>query len=279
MVDYQQRPVVCALLMTNKDGCGEPGMYALVDTHCHLTWPSYTDVPAVLERARAAGVARMLTAATDLPSCHAALDLAATHPDVYAAVGIHPNDAREDDDLDAVAALARAPRVVAIGETGLDYYRDHVAPALQRRSLDAHLSLAASLVLPIIIHNRQADDDVIAALSAYRGRVRGVLHCFSGDEALAARALDLGYLLSFAGNLTYPSAGALRAVAARLPADALLVETDAPFLSPVPYRGKRNEPALVRATLETLAACRDDDVDRLATQVRANAARLFAWED
>ncbi|HWE63993.1 MAG TPA: TatD family hydrolase [Chloroflexota bacterium] len=249
----------------------------LIDTHCHLTWPSFGDVSEVLARARAAGVCRLLTAATDLPSCRAALALAGTYEEVFAAVGIHPNDLRPDDDVDAICALAQHERVVAIGETGLDYYRDYVPAVLQRRAFDAHLALAATLNLPVVVHNRQADQDVLSAITAFQGRVRGVLHCFSGDRALAARALDLGYYLSFAGNLTYPSAAALRDVAAWVPRDRVLVETDAPFLSPVPRRGKRNEPAFVGLTLQALAACRMEDARDLAQQVISNAQTLFAW--
>ena len=249
----------------------------LVDTHLHLTWPSFTDVPEVIDRARAVGIERMLSAATDLASSRASLDLASVYPEVFAAVGIHPNDVAEDDDSASIAELALHPRVVAIGETGLDYYRDFVDPALQRRSFAAHLELAVARDLPIIIHNRQANDDVLAALGPWSGRIRGVLHCFSGDLQLAEQALDLGMYLSFAGNLTYPSAAPLRAVAARVPEDRLLVETDAPFLSPVPMRGRRNEPAHVAYTLRTLAEVRDCSPVVLARRIAANAHALFGW--
>lgn len=255
----------------------EDPSYPLVDTHSHLTWPSFTDVPEVAARARAAGVQRILTAGTDLASSNEAIRLAERYPEVFAAVGVHPNDVGEDDDLEAIRVLAGHERVVAIGETGLDYYRDWTAPALQRRSFDAHLGMAADCKLPIVIHNREADDDVVAAVAPYKGRVRGVLHCFSGDRSLAARGLELGLHLSFAGNLTYPSAGALREVAGWAPADRLLVETDAPFLSPVPHRGRRNEPAYVDLTLRVLAACREVDVGLLARQIAENARVLFAW--
>jgi TatD DNase family protein len=167
--------------------------------------------------------------------------------------------------------------VVAIGETGLDYYRDHTSPEAQRASLRGHLAIAAELDLPISLHNRQADADLLAILREYRGRVRGVMHCFSGDAELAEAALDLGFHISFAGNLTYPSAGSLREVARKLPVNCLLVETDAPFLSPIPHRGKRNEPANVEYTLRTLAACREEDVAVLATHIAANAQTLFDW--
>jgi TatD DNase family protein len=251
--------------------------FPLVDTHAHLTWPSFTDVAEVVNRARAAGVGRILSAATDARSARAALDLASMYPEVFVAVGIHPNDVAEDEEMAPIADLAAQPRVVAIGETGLDYYRDSTDPALQRRSFAAHLELAAGRDLPIVVHNRQADDDVLAALRPWSGRIRGVLHCFSGDIDLAERALDLGFCLSFAGNLTYPSASALRMVAAWAPEERLLVETDAPFLAPVPVRGRRNEPAHVTHTLEALARARDCSPETLARQIVANAQTLFGW--
>lgn len=251
---------------------------AYVDTHCHLAWSSFTDLPSTLERARSAGVARILAVAVDVPSAESSTAMAQGYPEVFAAVGLHPNDLTEHGgSFERIAALARSAGVVAIGETGLDYYRDHTDPCLQRRSLDAHLALAAETGLPIIIHNRAADGDVIAAVAPFNGRVRGVMHCFGGDRVLAARALDLGYYISFAGNLTYPSAGALRDVAAWVPADRLLVETDAPFLSPVPKRGKANEPAYVVHTLAALAACRSADLPSLAAQAADNARTLFGW--
>ena len=251
--------------------------HPLADTHAHLTWPSFSDVPEVVLRARASGVTHILTAATDLASCVRAIELAGIYPEVYAAVGIHPNDVRMDDDPEAVAALAGRPRVVAIGETGLDYYREHTDPQLQRRSLDWHLSLAALTGLPVILHDREADEDLLAALTGYAGRVRGVLHCFSGDRVLAGRALDLGYYLSFAGNITYPSAATIRDVAGWAPAERILSETDAPFLSPVPLRGKRNEPAHVAHTVAAIAAARGVAVAELASALSANAAALFGW--
>lgn len=249
----------------------------LADTHAHLTWPSFTDVKAVTLRARAAGVIRILSAATDLASSRGAIDLANAYPEVYAAVGIHPNDVRQDDEPDALEALAAEPRVVAIGETGLDHYREHTDPSLQRRSLDWHLSLAARTGMPVILHNREADEDLLAALMPFAGRVRGVLHCFSGDRTLAARALDLGYYLSFAGNLTYPSAATIRDVAGWAPAERILSETDAPFLSPVPLRGKPNEPANVAHTVAAIAAVRGMAVEAMAALLVANAEALFGW--
>lgn len=251
--------------------------YPLVDTHAHLTYDSFTDVPDVIERARAGGMVRILTVALDFPSCRSAQALAETYPEIYATAGIHPNGVRADDDFELLRSLARAPRVVAIGETGLDYYRDRTDPALQRGSLRQHLEIATHLDLPIIIHNREADADVVEALTAFSGRARGILHCFSSDAAMAHKVLDLGFYISFAGNLTYPSAGALRAVARDIPVDQLLVETDAPFLSPVPRRGKRNEPLNVQFTLRTLADVRGMDVHKLAHQIAANAQRLLRW--
>lgn len=251
--------------------------YPLVDTHAHLTWDSFADMPEVLARVRDAGIERVLTVATDMVSSESALRLAHAYPEVFASVGIHPNGVHEDDDIPGLLNLTDDPRVVAIGETGLDYYRHHTAPALQRRAFTAHLELAARCKLPIIIHNRDADQDILRAIDQFAGRVRGVLHCFGGDEAMASAALDLGYYISFAGNLTYPSAAGLRDVAAWAPVDRLLVETDAPFLAPIPRRGKRNEPAYVRHTFAALATCRGADPAVLARQVTENARALFGW--
>ena len=249
----------------------------LIDSHAHLTRETYRDADAAIQRAWDAGLIRLLVVATDLPSSRSALLMATDHGGVFAAVGIHPNSVRDDDDYGVLRELATHYRVRAIGETGLDYYRDHTAPSLQRAALERHLQLAAELHLPVSIHNRSADGDIIAALTGYAGSVRGVMHCFSGDLGLAERALLLGYYISFAGNLTYPSAGPLREVAAMLPEDRLLVETDAPYLSPVPLRGKHNEPAHVGITLRALAVCRGVAPEVLAPRIVANAEQLFGW--
>jgi TatD DNase family protein len=220
----------------------------------------------------------MLATATNLEDAMDVLALATAQPDVFAAVGIHPNDVLETDDFGPLAELLAHPKVIAIGETGLDYYRDHTAPALQRKSLDRHFALAAQHHLPIVLHNREADRDILAAITAAGGSVTGILHCFSSSLAVAETALTHGFYLSFAGNLTYPSAVALRDVAAAVPIERILTETDAPFLAPVPYRGKRNEPAYVAHTLEALARCRAMPTAALARQIASNADTLLGWK-
>ncbi len=256
----------------------------LVDTHAHLMDPAFdADRDAVLARARAAGVDALLLVGYDLPSSLAAVDLARGIPWARASVGIHPNSAAEasDADFEAIADLARAPEVVAIGETGLDYYRKHTPPSRQRAALEWHLRLAEELDLPTIVHNRQADADVADALaeSAIRGGSRitpGVLHCFSStDPSYMDRMLDAGYFVSFAGPLTFKSAQDLRAMAMRVPFDRLLVETDCPYLAPVPHRGQRNEPAFVRETATCLADVVGLEVDMLAQRLWANCLQVF----
>jgi TatD DNase family protein len=256
----------------------------LVDTHAHLMDPAFDgdreDVPG---RARAAGVEAMLMVGYDLPSSRAAVDLARRIAGARASVGIHPNSAADasDADFDAIADLARAPEVVAIGETGLDYYRQHTPHGRQREALEWHLRLAEELGLPVIIHNRQADPHVAEALtlSASRGVCRavpGVLHCFSStDPEYLQRMLDAGYFVSFAGPLTFKSAENLRLMARRVPVDRLLVETDCPYLAPIPHRGQRNEPAFVRETARCLAEVVGLDLDLLAQRLWANSLHVF----
>ncbi|HEY8284105.1 MAG TPA: TatD family hydrolase [Chloroflexota bacterium] len=249
----------------------------LVDTHAHLTGYPAADPESLIEAARAAGLVRILAVGTTVTTSAEAVAQATRFPEVFAGVGIHPNDLGPADDWPALRELALHPRVRAIGETGLDHYRDRTDRSLQRTSLLAHLDLAAERDLPIVIHNRAADADVLEILTRFRGRVRGVLHCFSGELAFAEQALGLGYYLSFAGNLTYPSAGPLREVAARIPLDRMLVETDTPYLSPVPHRGTPNQPAYVVHTLRVLAACTKREPTELAQHIAVNAATLFGW--
>ena len=222
---------------------------ALVDTHAHLQWPSLAEeVDAVLDRAGAAGVRRVLTLGTNLYSSQAAVRLAEAYDTVYAAVGVHPSDVpltqRETEGaLDTVATLLQHPSVVAIGETGLDYYHaDNPPRDAQIASFALHLELAARSGKPVCVHNREATEDVMRLVTAHAARVTVVLHCYTGDLATARAALSLGCYLSFAGNATYPKLRGLLDVAAEIPSDRLLVETDAPFLSPQPMRGRRNEP-------------------------------------
>lgn len=257
----------------------------LIDTHCHLDFEMYdADRPDVLERAAAAGVARIVNPAIDAVTGAGILELAEAHPAIYAAVGIHPNStaAYQPADLAAIEAQAGRARVVAIGEIGLDYYRDWSPPAQQRAAFEAQLDLAARRGLPVIIHNREASADVLAALKAWTAalpdalRARpGVLHSFAASWQDAETALDLGFYIGFTGPVTYKKANDLRQVAARTPLDRLLVETDGPFLPPHPYRGQRNEPAYVRFTAERLASLHSVTPDELAEATTRNALALF----
>ncbi|HZS03120.1 MAG TPA: TatD family hydrolase [Chloroflexota bacterium] len=254
----------------------------LVDSHAHLMDPAFAgEVDAVLERAAAAGVQTIVCVGYDLDSSRAAIALAATYPNIFATVGVHPNylAAAPPDWLSQVRELARAPRVVGIGETGLDYYRTYTPPDRQRHGLQAHFDLADDLGLPVVIHCREAETDLLAALAARpAGRgARGVLHCFSGSAATMEAAVAAGYYISLAGTVTFKNAAGLRAVAAAVPAERLLVETDCPYLSPMPHRGQRNEPARVRLTAACIAEARGESFDAVARQTTANAARLFGW--
>jgi TatD DNase family protein len=250
----------------------------LVDTHAHVMDAAFDpDRDAVLARARSAGVAALVLVGFDLPSSRAAVELAQRLPFARASVGIHPNSAAaaSADDFDAIARLARAPEVIAIGETGLDYYRHYTPPDRQQAALAWHLRLAEELALPVIVHNRQADPDVANILCAAPA-VNGVLHCYSStDPAYLERMLDAGYFVSWAGPLTFKSAADLRGMVPRVPLDRMLVETDCPYLAPVPHRGQRNEPAFVRDTAHCLAETLDIAFDALVEQLWANSLNLF----
>jgi TatD DNase family protein len=250
-----------------------------VDTHAHLHDPAFDgDRPAVLARARAAGVAAFLTIGTDVATSEAALRLAAAEPDVYAAVGIHPHDARTADAaaLDRLAVLARVPRVVAVGELGLDYYRDHSPRPVQRTALVAQLGLAHAVGKPVLLHCREAHADLLDICRAeHVGTVGGILHCFSGDLAVARQGLDLGLLISIAGPVTYPSARRLGEVVRALPLDRLVVETDCPYLPPQPWRGQRNEPAYLPVTAARVAELLGVPLETVAAATTDNAARLL----
>jgi TatD DNase family protein len=259
----------------------------LTDTHCHLDWRAYDeDREAVVARAGEAGVRPMVTIGIDLATSRTAVALAARYPAVYAAVGVHPNDCAEFDQtaLAELRELARAPKVVAIGEIGLDYYWHKVAPDEQERAFRAQLTLAAETGLPVIVHNRDATEDCLAALTQWAGGLaasarRGVLHSFSADWPAAERALALGFHLGVSGPITFKKADTLRAVVAAAPAERLLIETDAPFLTPHPHRGERNEPAYVRFVAQGVAAARHAAPEDVARQTSENAARLFRFAD
>jgi TatD DNase family protein len=246
----------------------------LIDTHAHLD--ACADRPsALLRRARSAGVDRVITIGTGIESCHAALALADLHEEVFAALGIDPHQAggAEADRVAELDELLGHEKAVAVGETGLDYYRDHAPRDRQLRLFEAELELATAHAKPLVIHNRDADDDTARTLAGFDGTV--VLHCFSSPGFLLA-ALERGYYVSFAGNVTYPKAQDLRTAAKRVPADRILAETDSPYLSPQARRGRPNEPANVVLTVAALADVRGMDADELAAQIEANAATAFS---
>lgn len=251
----------------------------LFDTHAHLHFPEFAaDLDAVLERARAAGVRRILTIGTDVPTSRAAAALAVREPDVWAAVGIHPHEAADADDaaLAEIERLAGSPRVVAIGETGLDFFRNLAPREAQERALRDQLALARRTRKPVLIHCREAHEETLGLLGAADVREHGgIMHCFSGDVAIARRCLDLGLLVSLAGPVTYPKPGALPEVARFVPADRLVVETDCPFLPPQPYRGKRNEPAYLAITATRVAELRGEPLAELAARMSENARTLL----
>jgi TatD DNase family protein len=253
------------------------------DGHTHLDIMD-RPVPGVLAAARDAGIARVITVGTDLESSRWSARCAAEYGDVYAAVAIHPNDtekaaqgspARTAEVLAEIEALAGLPQVKAIGETGLDYYWDDAAPAVQQDWFRAHIAIAKRTGKVLMIHDREAHEDVLRILADEGAPDRVVFHCFSGDGEMAKRCADAGYVMSFAGNLTFSSAQNLRDAAAVAPADLVLVETDAPFLTPVPWRGKPNSPALAAYTARCLAEVKNMDVAELCDQVTATGERLY----
>jgi TatD DNase family protein len=265
----------------------------LVDSHCHLDLPQFdADRDAVIARMAESGVRYAINPGVDLPSSRAAVALALRqHGCIYAAVGIHPHEAKT---LDAVALkelkqLAASPRVVAIGEIGLDYYRDLSPREAQRRAFVAQLELAAELDLPVIVHDRDAHDDALAilhdwctSLHAPRSTLHehpGVLHSFSGDVAMAEQAVAMGFYIGVSGPVTYKNAHRLLDVARAVPLERLLIETDAPYLTPHPHRGQRNEPAYVRFVAQAIAEARGLALDQVAVQTSANAHALFRWPD
>jgi TatD DNase family protein len=257
----------------------------LIDSHCHLNFNRYDDDrDAVIQRAYQRGVSRIIIPAIDIPTARASLALAEQYDGIYVAVGVHPNSTADFDDamIDTLTELAEHPRVVAIGEIGLDYHWDKSPVATQKRAFQSQLDLAARLKLPVIIHNREASHDVLPILEAWAGTLPddlregpGVLHSFSAPAEYARRALAAGFYLGFTGPLTFKKADDLRQIAREVPLDRVLIETDGPFLTPEPYRGKRNEPAYVYYVADRLAALHDMTTDAMADQTTANTARLF----
>ena len=254
----------------------------LVDSHCHLDFPDFAaERDDVVARARDAGVGTMLSISTKLSTFDGVRAVAESYPDVYCTVGVHPHEAdREEGAKDSalLVALARHPKVVGLGETGLDYYYAHSSRENQRAAFAAHLEAARETGLPVIVHSRDAESDTMEILreAAGKGGVTGLLHCFTGTRALADFALSIGFYVSFSGIITFKNAEDLRETAKSVPMDRLLVETDAPYLAPIPNRGKRNEPAFVVYTAALLARLKGVTPDELAATTTANFFRLFA---
>lgn len=257
----------------------------LIDTHCHLNFHKYNaDRGEVVKRAQDAGVTQVIIPAIDLETCQEALDLSRQYAGIYTAIGVHPNSTIDFDDviLDKVREFAANDKVISIGEIGLDYYWDKSPKDKQKTAFEQQLALASELELPVIIHNREASDDVMDILEAWATTLPdslkdrpGVLHSFSAPPEIAERALAIGFYLGFTGPITFKKAENLRAIAKTVPLDRILVETDGPFLTPHPYRGKRNEPAYVQYMTEKLAELHDMSYEAMAHQTTQNATQLF----
>jgi TatD DNase family protein len=252
-----------------------------IDSHCHLVYKGLVEQQGdVLTRARAAGVTEMLNISTRESEWDAVVAVAEREEDVWASIGIHPHEADGHPDVDTAKLVDRArhPRVIAIGETGLDYYYDHSDRDQQRLSFRAHIAASRETGLPLIVHTRSAEDDTAEILreEMAKGVFPGVLHCFTASDAFADIALELGFYISISGIVTFKNAKALQQTAARLPADHLLIETDSPFLAPIPHRGRPCEPAFVADTAKFLAGLRNVSIEQLGAETSANFRSLFA---
>jgi TatD DNase family protein len=253
----------------------------LIDSHCHLDFPDFAgELDAVVARAQAAGVGRIVTISTRVKRHAEVLAIAERFPDVYCSVGTHPHNAHEELDVtaDELIARTRHPKVVAIGEAGLDYHYDYSPRDAQEHGFRNHITAARATGLPLVIHSREADDDMARILEEETGKgaFPAVLHCFTGSRELAERAIALGLFISFTGILTFKKSDDLRSIAKSLPAGRVLVETDAPYLAPGRYRGKRNEPAYVTETAQVLAETRGVSLDEIARETNAGFFRLFS---
>ena len=257
-----------------------PTLYAqkmLIDTHAHLQMNRYDgDRDEVISRAAEAGVGCIINVGVDLASSQEAVDLAEEYENLYATVGVHPHDARllDDGTLDALKDLAQHPKVVAVGETGLDYYRDLSPRPVQNSAFERLLRLAEETDLPVIVHDRDAHEDILEILRRHSSQVRGVMHCFSGDVDFADKCIQMGFCISFTGTVTYPKSHELREVAAHIPADRFFVETDCPYLTPQFKRGKRNESAYVKAVAEKIAEIRHITFPEVA-RITTESAKAF----
>lgn len=252
----------------------------LIDSHCHLNYKGLVeDQAAVLARARQAGVTKMLNIATRESEWDDVLATAEREPDVWATIGIHPHEADEHLHIDTVKLIDRAahPRIIGIGETGLDYYYDHSDRQRQQASFRAHIAAARETGLPLIVHTRDAEDDTLSILreEMAKGAFPGVIHCFTASRAFADAAMDIGFYISISGIVTFRNAKDLQETAARLPADRLLIETDSPFLAPVPHRGRPCEPAFVADTARFLANLRGESIEALGESTSRNFNSLF----
>jgi TatD DNase family protein len=254
----------------------------LIDSHAHLDMEDFdADRDQVIKRARLGGIARIVTIGIDLASSRKAIEIANKNEFVYATVGYHPHNAKEADvgDLEKLTALASDARVVAWGEIGLDFFRRHSPPDLQVKAFERQLDMAFEQNLPVIIHDRDAHADLLRILKSRKRQYQGVIHCFSGNYDLAMALIEMGFHISFPGTVTYKNAVDTQAAASRIPLDRLLVETDCPYLTPVPFRGKRNEPLYVKHTAEKIAQLRQLDFKQLAEATSANTMRLFSLPD
>ena len=252
----------------------------LVDSHCHLDFPDFTDdLDGIVARAEAAGVGRIVTISTRVKRLEALLEITERFANVYCSVGTHPHQADEEDGItpDELIALTQHPKVVALGEAGLDYFYEHGSPAAQERGFRAHIAAARATKLPLVIHTREADVECARILKDEMGQgaFSAVLHCYTGGRDLALTAIDLGCYIGFTGILTFKKSQELRDLAAELPADRILVETDAPFLAPGKNRGKRNEPSFVVETARVLAETRGVALEEIARHTTENFFRLF----
>jgi TatD DNase family protein len=258
-------------------GEGRPMTPALVDSHCHLDYADEAERPDIVARARRAGVKTLLTICTKLSEFPGVAAIAEGDPDIWCSVGVHPHEAAREPGTDTarLEALAQHPKVVGIGETGLDFYYDHSPRDRQAAVFRAHAAAARASGLPLIVHTRDADAETAAILAEERPPA-GVIHCFSSGPELAEKAIELGFYISLSGIVTFKNAVAIREVAKRVPPDRLLVETDAPYLAPVPMRGKRNEPAFVVHTARHVAALRGTTLEEVARLTSDNFFRLFA---
>ena len=249
-----------------------------VDTHAHLQWTSFDkDRKKVLERAKEKRVTRIVNIGFDIAGSLKGIKLAENHKGLYATVGIHPHNANmlNEKTIDKLRELATNPKVVAIGEIGLDYYRNLSPKEKQKQAFETQLALARELNLPVVIHDREAHNDILQALSRHKGKINGVMHCFSGSKEMAQQCIDLGFLISFNGTITYRKNHELREIAKYIDLKHILLETDCPYLPPQSRRGRRNEPAFLPEVAEALAGVKRVSVDEIARTTSANARRLY----